>query len=75
MAAIIEELLGDEMYAYFQMAAHDGYLEPCEVEGHSGYRITTDTIGGLEYRIAVIDDKKVFLWQDGWGESELYSNE
>ena len=75
VAAIIEELLGDEMYAYFQLAAYDGYIEPCEVEGHPGYRITTATIGGLEYRIAVFDENKVFLWQDGWGESELYSNE
>jgi len=75
VAAIIEELLIDHSsYDYFNEAARNGYIEPCEVEGFPGYRIQTATIGGLEYRIAVTSDNIVFLWKDWGTDNSFHTN-
>ena len=72
VAAIIEDLLGEDMYHYFEWAAHDGDPEPCQVEGYPGYKIETRTMGGIAFRIAVTEDDKVFLWQEGFGEESIF---
>lgn len=75
VADIIKELLGADLYDYFDWAAHNGDPIPCNVEGYPGYEVRTFTMGGITFRIAVTENNKVLLWQDGFGEeSKFYSN-